>query len=119
MVSLRPARASDVVKVTRYILPKFAGVVCEEDGETIGTGLVIFVEGRAMVTFDKTERMRQMPRLMARIGFNLVKAARTACGEVFVVQDGREAGSARWLAKLGFNPTDELISGEKVWKLSS
>ena len=119
MVSLRPARARDVVKVTRYIMPKFAGVVAEEDGETIGTGLVIFIEGRAMVTFDKSERMRQMPRLVSRIGFNLVKAARQACGEVFVVQDSREEGSARWLEKLGFKPTDEIISGEKVWRLSS
>jgi hypothetical protein len=118
MVKLRPARARDVAKVTRYGLPKFVGVVAEENGETIGIGLILFIDGRAMVTFDKTERLRQLPRLMTRIGFILVKAGRKACGDLFVIQDAHEEGSERWLAKLGFQPTDERMAGEKVWKLS-
>lgn len=119
MVSLRPARAADVVKVTRLGLPKFAGIVAEENGEIIGIGLILFLKGRrAMVTFDKTDRIREMPRLMTRIGFSLVKAGREACGEVYVMEDRREEGSAKWLSRLGFKPTDERIAGETVWKLS-
>ncbi len=119
MVELREARAIDVVKVTRYALPRFVGVVAEEDGEMIGIGLVLFVKGRRpFVTFDKTARLRQMPRLMARIGFKLVKAAVQACGEVYVMRNSQEPGSDRWLDRLGFQPTDERIAGETVWKLS-
>lgn len=119
MVELREARAVDVVKVTKYALPRFVGVVAEEDGETIGVGLIIFAKGRRpFVTFDKSERLRQMPRLMARIGFKLVKAAMQACGEVYVMRDSRELGADRWLDRLGFQPTDERIAGETVWKLS-
>lgn len=118
MVSLRPARARDVVKVTKYGLPKFAGVVAEENGETIGIGLILFIDKRAMVTFDKSDRIREMPRLMTRIGFSLVKAGLAACGEVYVMEDRRETGSAKWLSRLGFKPTDERIAGETVWKLS-
>lgn len=116
MVRVREARASDVVKVTRLALPQFAGIVVEEDGETIGTGLVLMIKGRPMVTFDMTERLRQMPMVIGRFGFALVNAGMKAFGELYVMQDQEEEGSARWLRRLGFQPTEELLAGEKVWK---
>lgn len=118
MVSLRQARASDVVRVTKFALPPAAGLVAEENGETIGTGLILVVNGRAIVTFDMAERMRHYPRLFVRIGFMLVEAGIQAFGELFVVQDSREPGSMKWLKRLGFTPTDETMSGEQVWKRS-
>lgn len=118
MVRLRQARAGDVVAVTKYALPPFVGIVCEEDGVTIGTGLILVIQRRPMVTFDMSERMRQMPRIMIRIGFNLVVAGLEAFDELYVVQDSSRAGSGKWLSRLGFAPTEETMSGEKVWKRS-
>lgn len=117
MVSLREARARDVVKVTKYLLPpQFVGVVAEDEGETIGIGLILWLNKRPFVTLDITDRLRAMPRLLHRVGVTLVKAGSQHCEELFVMEDSREPTANRWLSRLGFRDTGEIIAGERVLK---
>lgn len=122
MVKLRDARARDVVRVTQFALPVlYAGVVAEDDdGEVIGTGLIVWVGKRPFVTLDITDRLRAMPRLLHRVGKTLVRAGAQNFQELFVMEDSREPSANRWLARLGFGDTGERIAGERVlkWKPS-
>lgn len=113
---LRPARARDVVKFTRYYLPaRYVGIVCEEDGEVIGMGAIIIGDkDRPWVVLDVTPRMREKKVTLHRVGRLIVDAGVKAFGKVYVMQDRREPTSKAWLERLGFRETGEVHRGEIV-----
>lgn len=114
-VEIREMRPTDVVKYSRFCVPKFYGVVFVEDGEKIGAGAIIWGDGnRPFLCLEITERLRKMPVLMTKTAKRLIAATIQACGEVFTIEDKDEATSPRWLERLGFVPTGEDIKGERV-----
>lgn len=121
-VRIREARPTDCAAVCKRALPRFVGVVCEEDGVKIGTGLIIWVKlpgwekKRAVVTLDISDRMRQMPRLLHRVGVSLVKAGSVVCKDLYVMEDAEEPSANKWLHRLGFRDTGETIGGERLLK---
>lgn len=115
---LRPARAMDMVKFTKYVLPRhFSGIVCEEDGEVIGLGAIIVGDlGRPWVVLDMTERMRHKKVTLHRVGRQIVKAGLQVFDAVYVLQSQTEPTAKRWLERLGFKETGELHRGEIVMR---
>lgn len=115
---IRPARAMDVVKFTKYRLPeRYAGVVCEEDGEVIAMGLIIYgALKRPWVALDITPKMREKKATLHRVGKTLVEAGVKAFGCVYVMRDPDEPGAKAWLERLGFKDTGEIYRGEAVMR---
>ena len=115
MIETREMRPTDVVKFSRFCVPKFYGVVFVEDGKDIGAGAIIWGDGdRPFLCLEITERLRTQRVLMHRTAKNLIAATVKACGEVFTIEDKDESTSPKWLERLGFVPTGESIKGERV-----
>jgi hypothetical protein len=119
-IQLRDARARDLVKFTRKAVPlKYVGIVAEDidTGELIGAGTIVWgVKDRPYVCLDITPKLREMPFLMHRIGKTITKAGVKVCGEVFALESSAEPTSERWLRRLGFIPTGEIIRGQRLFK---
>lgn len=119
-ITLRDARAKDVVKFTRKAIPlKFVGFVAEdqETGELIGLGVIVHgIADRFYVCLEMTPRLRSMPVLMHKIGRLLVKAGSQVCPELYSIAKGDEPTSEPWLTRLGFKPTEERIGGERLFR---
>lgn len=113
---LRPARATDIVKFTKYHLPtRYSGIVCEEDGEVIGMGAIIIGDKkRPWVVLDMLPEMRNKKVTLHRVGRDIVRAGVKAFGKVYVMRDQREPTSKGWLERLGFRETGEIYRGEIV-----
>jgi hypothetical protein len=109
-------RARDMVKHSRFILPRFAGVVAELDGQEIGAAaIVIGDKGRAFLSLEITDRLRRFPKFMHRTARQLTEAGVSQLGELYAIESAKEPGAGRWLQRLGFVPTDEMIGGERVY----
>jgi hypothetical protein len=113
--SLRPMRATDMVKQTKYVIPQFFGVVVVLEGRDIGSGSIVWGDdGRAYLCLEITEELRQKPVFMVKVARDLIAAAIKANGELFTIEDKEEPTSERFLAFLGFTPTGESRDGERV-----
>lgn len=119
-VSLRKMRAVDMVRFSRFILPRFYGVVVVRDGRDIGAGAIVWgYKGRPYLSLEITEELRAFPIFMTKVAKSLIKAALVAVGEIYTIEDRGEATSARWLERLGFKLTEERINGDRLWHQSS
>lgn len=119
-VSLRTMRATDMVKYSRYVLPRFYGVVVMRGTREIGAGAIVWGDkGRPYLSLEITEELRGLPIFMTKVAKSLIKAALVAGGEIYTIEDSGEPTSARWLERLGFRPTDERINGDRLWHQSS
>ncbi len=109
-LAIRPARARDVVRFSRYKLPQhFIGLAAESAGEVLGVGVIIFQSGRAFACFEQAGRLPAI--MLHRMGRKLIRAA-SATGELFAQCEGED----RWLVRLGFQPTDEVLHGARVYR---
>lgn len=112
--TLRPMRASDMIKQSKYILPKFYGVVAELDGEEIGSCSVVWGDkGRAYLSLESTDKLKQKPVFMIKVVRSLIEGA-TKSGDLYTIEDKDEPTSRRLLEFLGFRPTGEDINGERI-----
>lgn len=117
MIRLREARAKDIIKFTRFAVPRqYVGYVAEEDGEAVGLAVIMYgALDRFWLTLDTTEKLRQKPFLLHRVAKNLVKLGVSA-GDLYAVQDHKEPTSEQWLTRLGFRDTGEVFEGERVFR---
>ena len=117
---LREMRARDMVKHSRYIVPRFFGVVAELDGKEIGAAaIVIGVGQRPFLSLEITDELRRFPVFMHRTARDLTAAGVSQLGELYAIESASEPGAGRWLQRLGFAPTEEFIGGERVYKNGS
>lgn len=115
--SLRDMRARDMVKHSRYTVPRFAGVVAELEGREVGAAaIVIGLGNRPFLSLEITDELRRFPVFMHRTALQLTEAGVSQLGELYAIEDAREPGAGKWLRRLGFLPTDERIGGERVYK---
>lgn len=117
-VSYRPAKATDVVKFTRYACPAdFAGIVGEVDGEVAGLGIIVRgVENKFWLCLEVTEKGRGLAFPLHRMARRLIKAW---SGELYSLQSTIEAKSEKWLRVLGFEPTGRVLNSEGlIWRRS-
>lgn len=114
--TLRRMRARDMVKLSRYIVPKFVGVVVMLGEQEIGSGSIVWGDGnRPFLSLEITEELRKRPVFMVKVAKQLIEAG-TMDGDLYVLEDKDEPTSKRFLEFLGFKPTDEEINGERVLK---
>jgi hypothetical protein len=110
-------RASDVVKQSKFVLPKFFGVVVLEGDREIGSGCVVWgVKNRPYLSLEITPELRTNPIFMVKAARQLIKEAIEEAGELFTIEDKDEPTAPRFLSFLGFEPTGEEIQGERVLK---
>lgn len=113
--SLREMRPTDMVKFSKYGMPRYYGVMLQEDGEDIGAGAIVWGDkDRPFLCLEITDRLRARPSFMHRVAKKLVYAGVQACGELFVIEEKDEPTSPKWLDRLGFKPTGELMNGERL-----
>jgi hypothetical protein len=114
MPSLREMRPTDMVKFSKYCIPKYYGVIAVEDGKDIGAAAIVWGDkDRAYLSLEITDELRKHPAFMHRVAKKLTKAG-SQTGELFTIEDADEPSAAKWLERLGFRPTGELINGERV-----
>jgi uncharacterized protein (DUF736 family) len=119
--ALRVMRATDMVRFTRYALPKFYGVVVMMDGAEIGAGAIVWGDkGRAYLCLEISDALRKKPIFMTKVAHSLIAGATSGGGELFTVEDAEEPTSPEWLSRLGFVDTGEKIGKERVlsWRKS-
>jgi hypothetical protein len=117
MPSLRPMRRSDMVKESRFIVPKFVGVVIVHEGRDIGSGSIVWGDGgRPYLSMGITDEFRKFPVFMVKTAKMLIEASMQANGELYTVEDKEEPTAPRFLEFLGFVDTGETIQGERVLK---
>ncbi len=116
----RTMRAVDMAKLAKVILPQFVGWVFLLDGKEIGYGCVLWAEdGRAFLTFDWTDDLKCFPVFMHKMAQRIIRAGLTAGPDLYAAESVTEPGAAKWLRRLGFKPTDEILkSGERVMKFA-
>ena len=109
-------RARDFVKYSRFHIPKFIGYVAEnEKGEIAGGACVAWDEkNRPMLCLELGDEIRKRPIFVHRWAKTLIKAAIEACGSLYTIESIKEPTASKWLARLGFVPTGELINGERL-----
>ena len=114
---VREMRARDMVKHSRYIVPRFFGLVAELDGREIGAAsIVIGHSNRPFLSLDMAEELRRFPLLMHRLAKQMVAAGVSQLGELYAIEAKAEPKAERWLLRLGFRPIGEKINGERVFK---
>lgn len=117
---LREMRARDMVKLSKYCLPKFAGLVGEIDGIHAGSvSIVIGVGSRPFLCLDITDAARGFPVLMHKAAKKVIAIGVSQLGELYAMESSAEPSSERWLTRLGFVATDEFIKGERVYRHGS
>lgn len=118
VLTVREARPTDVQKFCRIVAPKwFIGVVAEDEAEVIGAGWVVWGdENRAWACFEGSTEIRAHKTLIARWSVRLVRAAQSACDEIYTIEDPKELKGSRWLHWLGFRDCGEVRQGNRVLK---
>ncbi len=119
---LRPARARDVVRFSKYVLPRFVGVVAELEGAFIGAGVVIWGDGnRPFLCLEITDELRKRPKFLHRTTLDLINAVAPNVDFLYTMESAKEPTANRWLRRLGFQDTGETLNGERVmsWRKSS
>jgi hypothetical protein len=114
---LRTMRARDMVKHSRFIIPRFAGVVAELDGREIGAASIVIGDGqRPFLSMEMTDEiLRKFPIFMHRTARMITEVGLSQLGELYAIESSREPGAGRWLRRLGFVPTEEFIGGERIY----
>ena len=114
---LRDMRARDMVKLSRYTVPRFAGVIVELGDEEIGAAaIVIGIGGRPFLSAEISDKLRRFPVFMHRTARWITELGVSQLGELYAIENTDEITADRWLRRLGFVPTDERIEGERVFR---
>lgn len=90
------------------------GLVCEEGGARVGIGGIYEgVDGRWWASIKAGARR---PVALWRAARDVLEAAGNAGVAVHALADDRIEGAERFLMRIGFRPTDEMIEGYRVLK---
>ena len=118
---LRPARPTDVIRFSRYVLPRFVGVVAELEGRFIGAGVVIWGDrNRPILCLEITDELRRRPVFLHKTTLSLINAVAPSVDVLYTMESSSEPGAAKWLARLGFEDAGETVNGERLlWRKSS
>ncbi len=111
---LRSARGEDWVALARHQPPAYwIGLTYEEDGQPLGLGsLFEGVDGRWWVMVSATCRR---PVALWKAARQILETADRADVIVHAFVDHDIDGAERFLRRLGFRGTDEIIEGHRVW----
>lgn len=119
---LRPATDADWLRVFGHAAsPPDVWVGLAADGRATVDGLggmYLTEDGYWWAFFWRAKHVRGRGAAIHRAGRIIADAAREAGIEVRVMRDHRVCTSARWLSRLGFRPTGEIIKDEwEIWQI--
>lgn len=114
----RFARATDIVKRTKFILPDhYIGYVIEQNDQFMGMGWAMWdKDERPFVFFEIADEAREYKYRIGRWSRRFLAVLKNTCDVVYTLEDKREPGSQKWIEWLGFKPTEEVIEGMRVMK---
>ena len=118
---IREATALDVARFASGIIPfGFEGVACDWHGRTVAVGVVLYrYKGRTWLIFDCEENIRAYRTGIVRWARRLIGRAECLTNEISVACDEHMTGAARLLSYLGFEPTEEMEAGHRIWSRKS
>lgn len=119
--TLRKARAQDVIRFSKWSVPRFVGVVAELDGQFIGSGVVVWGDkNRPILCLEITEELRKRPVFLHKTTLDLMHAVASSVDVLYTMQSRNEPTAGRWLERLGFKDTGETVNGERLlsWRNS-
>lgn len=119
MIHARFARATDIVRKTRFVMPDhFVGYVFyKDDGRQVGMCWCGWdVRNRPFLFCELEPEGRKYKYRIGRWSKRFMDLVSTVCDEVYTLEDTREEGSTEWIEWLGFEPTDERVNGMRVMK---
>lgn len=121
MPETRRMLARDMVKLSKYVLPRFYGEVVLHEGREIGAVSVVWVDRKPVLCLNMTDELRKFPVFLVKLGHRFIEEAVRDYGELFTVEEPEEPTSQRFLDFLGFTDTGEFIEGRRLlkWQRSS
>lgn len=111
---IRPATREDVDQFSPgHAKPTVRAFVGEVDGKIIGIGGLARVDGRWFAFCDLSPAARAYKLSIVRLGRRIMADARKmGLAFVYAEPDLTEPNAKRWLASLGFEPTES----PRLWK---
>lgn len=90
------------------------GYAAHADGAIIGVGAVFQISGRWWGIVDAPS-LHGCAIALHRAARRLLSECSQHGRTVHVLRDGTLATSERWLSRLGFRPTGEMVNNREVW----
>jgi hypothetical protein len=121
-IRTRPMTADDMIKLSRYVLPRFVGKVAEIDGEFYCSCSIIWgPDDRAFLCLDASDKFAKSAVFLHRHARLFIKEVSQVLDVIYTIESKDVPTAKMWLGRLGFKPTDETIKGERVlsWRRSS
>lgn len=117
-MALRPARNDDWQAITGQQAPgQWFGIVSDNGWMIEGLGAVYRdIEDRWWLTFYRAPGVRKLKTAHATAKQLIAEALSTGI-RLYVLPDPRITGSEVWIARFGFQKTDETREGVAVWTL--
>ena len=118
---IREARADDILRFSRYTIPQFIGLVAEEDGRFIGACVVVWRDKRPILCLELTQELRRRRVFLHRCAAVFIGTVAKSLDVLYTMESPAEPTANRWLRRLGFEDTGELLNGERLfqWRKSS
>lgn len=119
---VRPARPRDILRFSRFVMPRFVGYVAEDEEGFAGMGAIIWGEQKKpFICTEIAERLRGKRYFLHRNALWFMTTVAPHFDVVYAQASSNEPTSLRWLKRLGFEETDETMNGERVltWRRSS
>jgi hypothetical protein len=114
--------AEDMVKLSRYVLPRFVGKVAEIDGKFYCACCIVWApDGRAFLCLDASDKFARSAVFLHRHARLFIQEVAQVLDVIYTVETAAVPTAKMWLERLGFLPTGNLIQGERelVWQRSS
>ncbi|MGX9983970.1 hypothetical protein [Methylobacterium fujisawaense] len=117
MLDLRPATAADFEAVFGTAPPwRIRGVAAHQDGRPVALGGLAYTpDGAAMAFYAGTETVQRFPVAITKaVKAGLVAARARGVRRIVAECDTSIEAAARWLARLGFRPSD--VPNVWIWE---
>lgn len=119
---IRPARARDILRFSRFTIPQFVGWVGEEDGKFLGASVVVWrTPEMPILCLEITPELRRRRMLLHRFARQFIDTVAKQLEVLYTMESPEEPTANRWLKRLGFEDTGERLNGERLyrWRKSS
>lgn len=90
------------------------GYAARDGGAIVGVGAVFQIGGRWWGIVD-APKLHGCAMALHRAARRLLDDCRNHNRTIHVLRDGALNTSARWLSRLGFRPTGEMVNDREVW----
>ncbi len=113
MIEIVTATADDFDSLPLY---RCRAYVAKKDGRKIGIGGLGFPpDGPVMMWAEITDELRALPVTLHKIGLRVVAdAERLGIRQMYATTEQGFDAAERWIKRLGFTATGEVVEGNKV-----